>query len=646
MKKIILILLAAGITGAGFISAQTEDPVIMTVGDKPVYKSEFEYLYHKNAGQQLEPSTKAEYAEMFKKYKLKVADAEAAGLDTTKALIDELASYRAELAQPYLRDPKVDQALLEEAYDHYKRQLRVSHLMILESPVVEQPDPIKFLDSLRNEINAGNVTWDDAVARYTIHGVTKNTGGDMGWMPVDGTYPWEFEEMAYNTPIGEISKPVNSGAGFHLIKVTDQRPNEGEVQSRHILKLTRGKSDADAEKAKVLIDSIYNVLLNNPEADFATIAKEESEDPGSAQRGGELGWFGRGRLVPEFEEVMFSLKNGEISKPFKTAFGWHIVQREDSRPMLSFEDAKPTLKAAIEGSSRSLMSERSKLDQLIEKYNSHILDNNLDNIKEKIEQMGGYNKETAAELAKLDIPVYEVDGKTFPLSEVMPHVAITASKDAANARALIASAANRAMELSTLELERIRMADDNVDYRNLVNEYRDGILLFEISQQKVWQRAASDRQGLENYFKKNKKNYTFDEPRFKAFVVFCPSDSLENEVKAYLGSLKTFDPTTLAQDVRDKFGKSVRVERVIAKKGENAITDYLGFEGPRPDSSKVNFTNFFAFRGKIINNPEDVDDIRGQVISDYQNELEREWVKQLEKKYPVKINKAVLDSVK
>ncbi len=646
MKKLNLFFVAA-ILGTGLVSAKTDDPVIMTVGGKPVHKSEFEYLYHKNAGQQVEQKSIDEYADMFKKYKLKVADAEAAGLDTVKAILDELSQYRAELARPYLRDPKVDQELLDEAYDHYKRQLKVAHLMVPTAPTAVFSDPVVFLDSLKNEMAAGNLSWEDAVMEYSIDNGTKKNGGLMGWLLTDGSYPWPFEEMAYNTKVGEISKPVNSGYGYHIIKVLDERPNVGEVHARHILKLTNRITDeAQLERVKAVIDSISNVLKTDPNADFAQIAQAESDD-GSAKNGGDLGWFGAGRMVPEFEEVAFSLKDGQISDPIKTAFGWHIIERLESRPARPFEEIKEQLQAYIDGSERGLKSERSKLDQLIVKYNSHLDNEGLDKIQSLIAAHdGGYNAEIIQMLGVSDIPVAQVNGKNIPVSEIISHVAVTASTDPVNARSLIASAATRQMEMETLEQERIKLADDNVDYRNLVNEYRDGILLFEISQEKVWQRAANDRKGLEAYFKEHKKDYKFDEPRFKGFVVFAPNDSVETAIKDYLSGLKSFDPLTLGKEVRDKFGNGVKVERVIAKKGENAITDYLGFGGPMPDKSKLSYNRFFAFKGKVVDQPEEVDDVRGQVIADYQNALEAKWIKELEKKYPVKINDKVLKTVK
>ena len=645
--KTLNLLFVATVLGTGLASAKTDDPVIMTVGGKPVYKSEFEYLYHKNSGQQVEQKSIAEYADMFKNYKLKVADAEAAGLDTVQSVKQELSQYRADLARPYLRDPKVDRELMDEAYDHYKRQLKVAHIMVPTASDGPVDNTKVFLDSIRTEIVNGNLLWNDAVAEYTIDRSTRENGGVMGWILTDGSYPWPFEEMAYSTKIGEISPVVNSGYGYHIIKVLDERPNPGEVHARHILKLTNRVSDEQQlARIKNSIDSISNILKTVPGADFAERAKAESDD-GSAKNGGDLGWFGGGRMVPEFEEAAFALKDGEISEPVKTAFGWHIIQRLESRPVRPLDEVKEQLQAYIDGSERSLKSERSKLDQLIVKYNSHLLEDNLDEIQRMIAAHdGGYNADMIQILSQSNIPVAEVNGTTIPVSDIISQVAVTASTDPVNARALIGSTATRKMEAETLEQERINLADDNVDYRNLVNEYRDGILLFEISQDKVWQRAANDRKGLETFFKKNKKKYTFDEPRFKGYVVFAPNDTVEAAIKDYLSTLKNFDPQTLGKEVRDKFGKGVKVERVIAKKGENSITDYLGFGGPMPEKSKIAYSNFFAFRGKVVDQPEEVDDVRGLVIADYQNALEEKWIKELEKKYPVKINEKVLKTVK
>ncbi len=645
MKKISfsfgIIALAAGV----MLAKSTDDPVLMTINGRPVYKSEFEYLYNKNAGQQIEQQTLDGYVDMFVNYKLKVADALANKYDTTATFQQELSQYRSELSAPYMKDRAAEQELLEEAYKRYGRMLDVSHIML---PATAPNDTVNLnrADSIRTEILAGRLDWNDAAARFSIDRGTKDSGGHMGWM-LTGRYPMAFEDAAYSIKIGEISKPVNSGFGYHLVRVDNERPNPGEVKARHILKLTARKSPEEAARAKEQIDSIYNVLMGG--ADFADVARRESEDPGSKANGGELDWFSSGVMVAPFDSAAFSMEEGVISKPVSTAYGWHILEVTGRRPMKSFDDALPQLKGIIENSEKGLIPEQKYLEQMSAKYNSHLLENNLEKIEKLVAaNAGGYDSTMIASLKTMALPVAVVNGKEIPVSAAMKRVAVTASTDATNARRLITSAAKSEMDRATREQARIDLMDTNPDYRNLVNEYTDGILLFDISQDKVWQRASNDREGLEAYFKSHRDNYKFDEPRYKAYIIFTNSDSLETEIKAYLTTLgdRAVNPQEFNKELREKFGKHVRAERVIAKKGENAITDYLAFGGPMPDKKKLSWSNFFPFRGVIIEQPVEADDVRSKVTTDYQNELEKQWIKQIKAKYPVKIDKKVLKTVK
>lgn len=646
MKKFILSL---GIlaTAAGVLLAKTEkEQVLMTVNGRPVYKSEFEYLYNKNAGQQVEPQTLDEYVDMFVNYKLKVADALANKYDTTASYRSELAQYRTELASPYMTDPEAEQELLDEAYQRYSNLIKVSHIMFQRNPAVSEATDMAFADSVRNEILAGRLDWNDAVKEYSIDRGSNENGGLMGWISA-GRFPAAFEDMAYATPVGEISAPVNSGYGIHLIRVEEAKSNPGEVKARHILKLTARKSPEDAAKAKEQIDSIYTVLMNG--ADFAEVARTESEDPGSRANGGELDWFGSGMMVAPFDSAAFSMAEGVISRPIETAYGWHIIEVTGHHPMKDRAEMETNLKQMLMNSEKGVIPQQRYMEKILKRYDSHIIPENLDIIQETIAaNAGGYDSTMIAQLSTMTMPVAVVNGEQIPVSDVMTKVAVTASTDPVNGRALIESAAKQVMNAKTRERAMVDMVDTNPDYRNLVNEYSDGILLFDISQDKVWQKAANDREGLQKYFNEHRSDYTFDEPRYKAVIVFTTSDSLENAVKDYLATIPEdqINPLTIGKELRDKFGKHVRAERVIAKKGENPITDYLGFGAARPDNKTISWSHYFAIKDAIIDAPVEADDVRSKVTTDYQSALENEWVAQLRKKYPVKIDKKVLKTVK
>lgn len=576
MKKQIL---AAGIICATLcaIAAKPKDPVLMKVGNDDVRLSEFEYLYNKNNTQQAQPQTIDEYVDMFVNFKLKVAAAEAAGLDTTKAFKDEYLKFRNELSEPYLRDEKVAAAQQAEAYDHMLSDLLVSHIMF---PAQQSA----LADSLYAELKAGNARFEDVATKYSMDKASARRGGLMGVVGA-GRYPWPFEKAAYETEVGRISPVINSGFGLHIIRVESRTPAKGQVHAAHILRMTRGASDSVVAAEMLVADSLYNVVTAAG-ADFAAVARQFSQDPGSARNGGDLGFFGPGMMVQEFDSVAFALADGEISRPFKTPFGWHIIKRIESKGPGTFEE-------------------------------------NLEAIRKQIER-----EPSRARLAGDAYAAAAVERFRGKLGGVTDSAEMTA----------------RALELAREELEA-----ENADYRNLLHEYRDGILLFDISNREVWNKASADTVGLDEFFRANRAKYAWKAPKFKSLIIFAGNDSLLNEAMRYAADSipATVPAQKIAEVMQQRFGRDVKVERVIAAKGENAITDYLGFGAEKPAKpASQRWQSYAAFRGRVIDQPEEASDVRGTVVADYQAALEKEWLERLHKEIPVKINQKVLKQAK
>ncbi|MDE6702269.1 MAG: peptidylprolyl isomerase, partial [Muribaculaceae bacterium] len=363
MKKLFLSVTAVALAGSVFAADNNiDDKVLMKVNGKDVKVSEFKYLYEKNNAQQLAPQSIDDYVGMFVDYKLKVADAEKAGIDTTASFLSEYTKFRDELAAPYLREQKVEDALLKEAYDHLKRDVKVSHIMLNRNGANSEA----VLDSIRTAIIKGEVTFEDAASRYSIDSPTAVNGGLMGWLPA-GRFPWAFEKAAYDTKVGGISPVINSGFGYHIVKVMDSRPSKGQVHAAHILKMTRDMPEDAVAMQKAAIDSIYNVLKNG--ADFAVVATAESQDPGSARNGGDLGWFGSGVMVAPFDSIAFTTPDGEISEPFATPFGYHIIKRFAQRDIEPFDEAREKLLSAMARDGRADEPHKEYLKRVGEKYN-------------------------------------------------------------------------------------------------------------------------------------------------------------------------------------------------------------------------------------------------------------------------------------
>ncbi|MEG1539338.1 MAG: peptidylprolyl isomerase [Muribaculaceae bacterium] len=616
-------------------AGNSSDAVLMKINNKDVTKGEFEYLYNKNNQQQIEKQSLDKYLDMFVIYKLKVADAQAAGIDTTTAFIKEFNGYCNELTQPYLEDKSVENRLAMEAYDRMKEDVEVCHLMIS----LEAGNKNK-LDSIRKCIVNGE-DWGALVKKYSIDNYTKDKNGDMGFI-VAGKLPYTFEYATYNTPKGEISQVVETPFGFHIVKPGARRAAKGTVLVKHIMKLVpRDATPEVANRKKAQMDSIYKLVKAG--ANFEEIAKKESDDTGSARKGGELPWFGTREMVPEFETVAFALENGAISEPFKTTYGIHIIKKIDSKEIDSFENVKDKIVATFVNDERSSLAKSEKIEALKKQYNLKVNEKTKAYLFSELEKNGQFDSIYTSKIADSKKVIITYGNKKVLVKDIVPKMTgykITLLGGKTFINSTIESTCNEKI----VDYEKSQLALKYPAYRNLVNEYRDGMLLFEISNKKVWDGASKDVDGLEEYFKNNKDKYSWDAPKYKGLIIQVSNDSIARAVKA---SLKNIGGDTIIKALRSKFKKDIRVEKVLVGKGENKIVDELAFNGTKDTkNADARFPIYFLTNGKIIDQPEEATDVRGQVTADYQTVLEDKWVKELKNKYPVKLNKKVLEKIK
>ena len=646
MKKGLLtfaVALAAILPSAA--KGNAKDPVLLNIDGRETRLSEFEYLYNKNNQQQGVQQSRDQYLDMFLIYKLKVADAISAGIDTTQSFKAEYDKYRKELAVPYLVDKDLQEKILHDAYDRLKEDVNVSHIMVSHETNREKDLANKaLLDSIRTEIINGNASWDAMVLEYSIDPAVKYNGnGDMGYISGNGMYPEPFEAAAYSTPVGQISPVIDSGFGYHIVRVNARRPAKGQVLVEHILKLTQGMPEDKAAKQKEAIDSIYNVLIGG--ADFEDVARRESEDPGSARNGGKLDWFGTGRMVKPFEEAAFAAKDGEITKPFATSYGYHIIHKLAHKDIPSFEESRKMLENQINNDERALQPREAKIKQLRQKFapvtDKQVYNDFLNSAKEN----GGYDSTLIAKYANDPRTLISFNnGNKISLGEVistMPTIAKISDEDVNQS---ISAHCNDMIDSAVQEMETDLLPNENTEYRNLLNEYHDGILLFEISNNKVWEKASKDKEGLERYFILHKDDYKWNAPKFKGYIIFASSDSIQREALKFLADNKISNDT-LVKTLRKNFGKDIKVEKVIAAKGENAIVDAVGFGEPKPENNG-RWAYYFPYSYSILEQPQEASDVRGAVIADYQTYLENKWIEELKAKHKYKINKKVLKNVK
>lgn len=618
------------------------DPVLMTIGGKPVTLSEFEYLYHKNNSQQSTPQDIEEYLQLFIPYRQKVAAAEDLGLDKSEDFAREFNTYRRDVSAPYLKDNAVEDSIIASQYERMKTEVDVSHIMLFfQTPGKTMEQKKAMMDSLLVCIEQGQ-PFDSLAIKYSADVSSASKGGRMGYIAAN-RYPATFEDAAYTLGVGEHSGVIASPVGYHIVKVNGRRPARGQVLVEHILRMTRGKDEAGAAEQKHYIDSLYTLVTNG--GNFEAIAAANSEDPGSAAQGGKLPWFGPGQMVPEFEEVAFSLGNGDISSPFATSYGYHIIKRLDGKDIESFEQAKGAILNMLNRDERGQLATRRKLAQLKKEYGAKVDAKAVNALKATIIAAGGVDSAMYAGFLGSDEIVARIGKDKLPLSEVIAVQLPNGFAGSAEAQAdQLSEAVDRALDAATIEKKQAALMVEEPAYRNLINEYRDGMLMFEIQDRNVWSKAKNDPEGLEEFFCTNRANYTWDSPRFKSRIIFAESDSILNKVNDFLAANEVA-LDELASVLRKEFGKQVKVERVLAAQGENVITDYLGFNGPKPESTG-RWIAYEAWQPRIIEQPEEALDVRGVVITDYQDYLLGKWMEELDKKYPAKVDKKVLSQAK
>ncbi len=563
----------------------SQQPVLETIGTTPVYTSEFQYVYNKNNANAENAYTKAsieEYLNLYTNFKLKVMEAEAKGLDTTDAFKRELDGYKQQLAQPYLTEKSVTDKLVREAYDRMQKEVNASHILISVAPDAEPKDTLAAYNrimELRKRIVAGNDF--ESMARETSEDPSaKDNGGRLGYFTaLQMVYP--FEHAAYNTPKGQISQPVRTRFGYHIIKVNDVRNAQGEIKVAHIMvRATPNMPKADSAEAKRKVDEIYKRVQKKE--NWEKLTSQFSEDAGSASNGGELPWFGTGRMIPSFEEAAFNLKDiGDISAPVQTPYGWHIIKLLERRTLPTYEETEPSLRNKVAKDSRSELNKTAFLRRIK-------TENKFTEVKGAKEMAfskadssvvkGNFKYTPAGSKDKtLETTLFTIQDKKYTNKEFFEYVTANQQprKNISPAH-YMQTLYDQFVETSLMNYEKANLENKHLDYKMLVREYRDGILLFQLMDEKVWSKAIEDTTGLKNYFEQNKEKYKWD-TRAQATIISAASKDLLNRTNKMLAGGRFEDkkqePRTLNFDSgKDTFTKETQtnIDNLVAAMQEDS----------------------------------------------------------------------------
>lgn len=649
MKKVHILGLALQCLFVFTAGAQDQaDPIILTVGNESVPRSEFVRVFKKNNTKDNAYDKKAveDYMVLYVNYKMKVHEALDLGMDTVTSFKEELAGYRKQLAQPYLVDKQVSETLVREAYDRMKSDLRASHILIKCDQNALPKDTLEAFNKavkVRGELMKG-ADFTATAKKYSEDPSAKENGGDLGYFTaMQMVYP--FESMAYATKKGEISQPVRTRYGYHLIKVTDIRPNQGEIRVSHIMvKTAATASSEDSAKAVQKINEIYQKLQAGEK--FEDLAKQFSDDQSSSKNGGLLPWFGTGRMVPEFETAAYSLKYpGDYSKPVKTAYGWHIIKLMETKPLASFETLQPELKQRVQKDSRSDLSRTSMISKIKARYGFKEFPKAKDAFMKSVDSTLAQGTWTVDKAADLSQNMFSLAGKNYSQQDFAVYVADHQSKrgasmePAAMANAMYGEWVNE----SCIAVEESKLDSLYPDFRNLMQEYRDGILLFELTDKKVWSKAVKDTTGLREFHEKNKANYMWPE-RLDATIFTCASADIAKETHKLMKKIE--DTDTLMARINKSSQLNLQVRSAKFTRGENETIDQIEWKpGMTNDMPKDKQVVFVKVNQVLPSQPKSLDEAKGLVTADYQTSLEKEWISELRRKYPVKVNQEVVDSV-
>ncbi|HEY9049310.1 MAG TPA: peptidylprolyl isomerase [Ohtaekwangia sp.] len=635
---ILALLCCATITGSFAQSKKQKSSKslnIFTVNKQPVTTEEFIYLYKKNHQNKAEDFTQEkieEYLNLFINFKLKVDEAKARGYDTTKAFLKEFNQYKEELRKPYLPDSKLTDSLVKLTYDRMKEEVRASHILINVKPDASPEDTLKAYNKiieLRNKIIKGE-EFATVAAEYSEDPSARLNQGNLGYFTaMQMVYP--FESAAYSTKVGDISMPVRTKFGYHIIYVADRRPARGEVEVSHIMIRTGDNKDND--KAKNTIFDVYDELQAGVKWD--DLCRQYSEDPGSKDNGGKLRQFGVGAMssIPEFERVAFSLsKPGEISDPFQTQYGWHIMKLERKIPLANYDDIAGSLKNRVNRDERVQVSKQALTTKLRKEFQY----TEKSAVKTKVLTLA----DTSLQKGRWKAPVYPnaaketlfaLGSKNYTVKSFLEYAQKNQKINSLTPPKYLEDLYNHFVDANILTLQEEKIMRENPEYTFLLKEYYEGILLFEIMEKEVWNKASEDSVGQHHYYDAHAADYKAGE-RAKASFYFTAS----------AGVVENLRPLLLAGDdkkIQEFVSQNkLKTESGFYKKEEKTILQKVQWS-PGIYSVENNGMYYLAWLKDIL--PPGImsfEEARPAVISDYQNYLEKSWIEQLKKKYPVKVN--------
>lgn len=581
--------------------------------------------------------------ELFVNYRLKVKEAKNQKIDTLSDFQKEFKRYRNQIADNYIAKGKVTNELVKEVYERLKTDVKASHILI-KVPDTASAERKHQLYQKAKEV-AGKAKrgadFESLALQYSEDPSVKRNKGDLGWFTAfQMLYP--FETVVYSLKNGEISAPVETKYGYHIIKKTDQRKSQGEITVAHIL-IKRNQKDTTGTSAKQKIDEIYNRIQKGEK--FSKIAKQESQDKKTANKGGQLNPFSVGDVNSDsFENIAFSLEIDEVSQPFKTRFGWHIIKKIDIEPVASFEKKKPELVKRIKTSNRVkqlndkiqekiLRYHDMDLDSTVVKTISHAVDSTIQRYKWKATDD---LKSMTKTFLTIDDSVNYTTGDFAKYVEKQQRTLTKKSKYSL----MVEEALGKFVYAKLVKHHKNQLEDLAPEFKAKMKKYQEGLMVFELMEREVWNRAKKDSIGLKKHFEQHKKKY-HSKPQVSGLLVNAKGVDQLKKLKQKVASTdslrlikKAFPSVQLTRLDKHPIDDSRLPENLTVKKDQTRI--YSKANPPKI----VKIIEFYPERQLKF------EEAKGKVIADYQDQLQAQYIKQLHQQYEVEIKNAVLEELK
>ena len=629
--------------------AQEGSTVLLKIDENLVTKSEFERIFKKNNRDSvITKEDLDEYVELFINFKLKVNEAEEMGMDTIPQFTRELKGYRDQLAKPYLADQSMIDSLIREAYDRLQYEVRASHILITLEPDPTPEDTAKAyleIEKIKKELTADPSKFSQVARAKSQDPSAAKNSGDLGYFTaLQMVYP--FENEVYNTAVGEIGGPVRTQYGYHLIKVNDKRPARGEVRVAHIMIRAEDTDSQDVQqRMKQRIDDLFDRLMAGE--DFADLAMKFSDDRSSSARGGELPAFGPGKMVAEFESAAFALDSiGQLSKPVKSPYGWHVIKLLERIPLKPYSEMEKELESKVAKDSRSQMSKEAFINQRKAEYHFQEDRRQLNPFYSEIDTSYFTGRwEPSDKLKNAHKTLFTLDGKEYDQSDFLIFIQqrMRARRQVEPIKQLVDGTYDRWVEMKVMDYEDSQLEKKYPEFKALITEYRDGILLFDLTDQKVWSKAVSDSAGLAEFYQANKQKFMWNERA--AYDIYTVENAKEGKaVRKMLRKGKNQDE--IRESLSRKNAMDIRVESGLKERTDVPVLEKVewktGVSEVINDDGQLKVVLIKEIKPAA---PKDFNEARGIITAAYQNALEDQWVNQLRENHNIEINREVLYSI-